>query len=325
MAGAGRCCWADAMADHPLPPQLARAAAVRLGRGQERVVSRRQLYAAGVPRWVVRRELALGRWQRPGRQTVALHNGPLEPRARRWVAVLEGGPRCALDGISALQESGIEALTDDVVHVIAAKGSRRVKVKGVRFHESRRWDAQDLVTGGIPRTAPAVAAVHAALWARSDRQATFFLTLAVQQQKASALELLHAAEKVRRHPRRRLLQRVIRELDGGVRSLNELDVAVAMRQRGLPEPARQSLRRRPSGRQYLDADFPDHEITLEIDGPQHDEPEARLQDLLRDLGLATEGRTVIRIPMVAWTLDRDRVLDALEELFAARGWRRPAA
>lgn len=313
------------MAVEPLPPQLARAAAARAGRGQSQIVSRRQLYAAGVPRWLVRREVALRRWTRTGRQTVALHNGPLPAAARRWIAVLEGGPRCALDGTSALQEAGIESITDDVIHVIVAKGSRRVRVKGVRFHESRRWDAQDLVTGGIPRTVPAVAAVHAALWARSDRQATFFLTLVVQQRKASALELHEAVEQVRRHPRRRLLQRVVHELTGGVRSLNELDVAVAMRERGLPEPARQALRQRPSGRQYLDADFPDHDVTLEIDGPQHDEPEARLQDLVRDLGLATEGRTVIRIPMVAWSLDRARVLDALEDLFVARGWRRPAA
>lgn len=325
MAGEGPCCWADAMADHLLPPQLARAAAVRLGRAQESVVSRRQLYAAGVSRWLVRRELALGRWQRPGRQTVVLHNGPLSPAAKRWVAVVEGGPRCALDGVTALQEAGVSALSDEVVHVIVAKGSRRVRVKGVRFHESRRWNEQDVVRVGIPRVTPAVAAVHGALWARTDREATLFLTLAVQQRKASPLELHDAVMAVKRHRRRRMLLTLTEALAGGVRSLNELDVAVAMRERGLPEPARQALRRRPSGRQYLDADFPDHDVTLEIDGPQHDEPAARLQDLLRDLGLATEGRTVIRIPMVAWTLDRSRVLGALEDLFAARGWRRPAA
>lgn len=273
----------------------------------------------------MRHELRVGRWQRTGRQTVALHNGPLGSAARRWVAVLEGGPRAALDGVTALQEAGCAALSDDLIHVIVAKGSRRVRLRGVRFHESRRWREQDVVRSGIPRVAPPTAAVHAALWARSDRQAMLFLTVAVQQRKASPLELHDAAARVLRHPRRRLIATLTSDLALGVRSLNELDVAAAMRRRGLPEPARQALRRRPSGRQYLDADFPDHEVTLEIDGPQHDEPEARLQDLLRDVGLAAEGRTTIRIPMIAWRLGEAAVLDALAELFASRGWHQPAA
>lgn len=308
-----------------LPPGLARAAATRAGTPQAQVVSRRQLYAAGVPRWLVRHELRVGRWQRTGRQTVALHNGPLSTGAKRWMAVLEGGPRAALDGATALQEAGIDALTDDVIHVIVAKGSRRVRLRGVRFHESRRWRGDDVVRDGIPRVKPATAAVHAALWARTDREATLFMTLVVQQGKASPIELYDAVATVRRHRRRTLLGRIASDISDGVRSLNELDVAAALRRRGLPEPARQSLRRRPSGTQFLDVDFPEHEVTLEIDGPQHDLPEARLQDLLRDVGLAVEGRTIVRIPMVAWRLDEGAVLDALEELFCSRGWRRPAA
>lgn len=308
-----------------LSPDLARAAARRLGRPQASVVSLKQLYAVGVPRWLVRREVRVGRWRRPGRQTVVLHNGPLPPAARRWVAVLEGGPRAAVSGVTALQEAGIDVLGDATVHVIVARGSRRVRLNGVHFHESRRWNEADVRRDGIPRVIAPVAAVHAALWARTDREATLLLTLAVQQRKATPAELHDAAVSVRRDRRRALLTGVISELAGGVRSLNELDVARAMRSRGLPEPSRQHLRRRPSGHQYLDAEFEEYAVTVEIDGPQHDEPAARLDDLVRDVGLAAEGRTVVRIPMVAWRLGEARVLDALEELFGSRGWRRPAA
>lgn len=243
----------------------------------------------------------------------------------RWVAVLEGGPRSALDGVTALQEAGIDALSDEFIEVIVAKGSRRVRLPGVRFHESRRWCENDVVRTGVPRVKPAVAAVHAALWAQTDRQATLFLTLAVQQRKATPVEIHDAAAAVRRSPRRKLLHAVTAALAGGVRSLNELDVARAMRGRGLPEPTRQAIRNRSSGVQYLDADFPEYDVTLEIDGPQHDLPAARLQDLLRDVALVVEGRTILRIPTLAWHLDERAVLDALEELFASRGWRRPAA
>jgi hypothetical protein len=288
-------------------------------------VTRRQLYAKRVPRWLLRLEIRVGRWRRTGRQTVAVHNGPLDVSARRWVAVLECGPRAALAGVTALQAEGVAALKDEVVHVIVPKGAQRVRLPGVRVHESRRWRAEDVVRDGIPRTRPAVAALHAALWAVTDRQATLFLTLAVQQRKATPLQLHDALQSVRRHPRRRLLLLLVQDLADGARSLGELDVARAMRGRGLPEPARQALRRRPSGVQYLDADFPDHGLTLEIDGSQHDEAQARLADLLRDIAVAADGGTTVRIPLVAWRLDEDAVLDALEALFAARGWRRPAA
>ena len=304
--------------------ELARTRAVRLARETDHVMARRALLAAGVPRWLIRLELRVGRWSRAGRQAVVLHNAPLTRAARRQVAVLEAGPRAALDGVSALQAAGVTALTDETVDVIVPKGARRVRRAGVRVHESRRWREEDIIRVGVARTTPAVAGVHAALWAVTDRQAVLFLTLAVQSAGASPLEVHDAVTAVRRHPRRRLLTTVVTDLSDGVRSLGELDVGAAMRGRGLPEPERQAVRRRPSGTQFLDADFPAYDIALEVDGAQHDDPEHRLKDLLRDLGLASEGRTVVRIPLVAWRLDRGAVLDSLESLFAARGWRRAA-
>lgn len=303
----------------------ARLTATQLAADQSGAVALRQLYAAGVPRWLVRLELRAGRWQRSGRQTVVVHNGPIDGPTRRWVAVLEAGPRAALDGVSALQAAGLDVLTDELVVVAVPRGTRRRRVRGARIRETRRYREQDVLHSGIPRTLPAVAALHAALWAVTDRQATYLLTVAVQQGLCRPAALSDAATAVRRHPRRRLVAQVVLDLAEGCRSLGELDVGRAMRTRGLPEPARQAMRRRPSGTQYLDADFPDHDVTLEVDGVQHDLPDQRLADLVRDVVLATEGRTVVRIPLVAWRLDEDAVLEALEGLFVSRGWRRPAA
>lgn len=305
--------------------QHARRIALRLGAAQEQVVSRRQLYAAGVPRWLVRLEVRAGRWQLLGTQVVVLHNGPLSAPARRWAAVLEAGPQAALDGVTSLQAAGVAVLTDELITVAVPKGARRRRLHGVRLRETRRYRASDVVRAGVPRMAPAVSALHAALWAATDKQATYFLTLVVQQGLARAVDLSDAAASVRRHPRRRLISRVVLDLADGCRSLGELDVARAMRGRGLPEPVRQAVRRRASGTQYLDADFPDYGISLEIDGAQHDLPDQRLADLLRDIALATEQRIVVRIPLVAWRLDEQAVLDGLEQLFLSRGWRRPAA
>lgn len=308
-----------------LAAQLGLLRAERLARRQEGVATFRQLYDAGVPRWLVRRELRVRRWARHGQQVVATHNGPLGGPARRWWAVLELGPRAALAGVSALQHDGVTALTDTDIHVIVPRGARRPRLAGVVVHESRRWREADIATSGLRRTVPAVSAVHAGLWAVTEKQATFLLLLAVQQQLCEPADLAEVLSTVRRHRWRPALLDTTAELVGGARSLGEVDVARAMRARGLPEPTRQALRRRPSGNEYLDADFEDYDVALEVDGAQHDLPWARLADTVRDIALATEGRAVVRIPLVAWRLGREQVLDALEALFTARGWSRPAA
>lgn len=290
------------------------------------MLSRRQLAEAGIPRWLLQLETRAGRWQRTGRQTVVVHNGPLSPASLRTRAPLEVGRRAALDGVSALQAAGVEALTDEVVHVIVPKGATPRSCRGVTVHESRRFREQDVqLLHGVRIMRPAVAAVHAALWAQTNRQATYFLVLVVQQRLASPAELAEAVAAVRRHPRRRLLQRTVLDVGGGVRSLGELDVALAMRSRALPEPERQVVRRRPSGTQYLDVRFDRYRLSLEIDGEQHDEIEQRVADVLRDFALVADGDAVLRLPLVVWRLAQEQVLDRLEQVLVARGWSRPAA
>lgn len=312
----------------PLPPAVAllRRRAVRLARGQAHVLARRQLKAAGIPRWLLQLEVRAGRWQRTGRQTVVVHNGALSPATRRAVAAREVGKRAALDGQSALQQWGVTALTESVVHVITPKGSTPRRPKDTVVHESRRFNEGDVVlVQGVRTVRPAVAAVHAALWARSDRQATFFLVLVAQQRLAEPAELAEAVERVRRHPRRRLLRRAVADVVVGVRSVGELDVARAMRARGLPEPERQVVRRRPSGTEYLDVRFERYRLTLEIDGQQHQELDQRVSDVLRDFMLVADGDAVLRLPLLVWRAAQEQVLDRLEQVLLSRGWQRPAA
>ncbi len=59
---------------------------------------------------------------------------------------------------------------------------------------------------------------------------------------------------------------------------------------------------------------------MEIDGAGHQLAEQALQDFQRDLQLVAEGSKIVRLSLLAWALDRDAVLDALEELFRTHGW-----
>ncbi len=285
---------------------------------------RQTLYRQGVPRWFVAAQIRAGRWARAGRQVVVLHNGPLTAAQRRRAAVLAAGPRAALAGTSALQEVGLQVQDDGRVHVIVPRGGRPRPVAGACVHESRRFREDDVLSGPPRTVRPVAAAVQAALWARTDREAVLLLTMPVQQRLVRPSELVAALQLIQRHRRRRLLLQVAADVSGGAQSLGELDVSAALRRRGLPEPVRQALRRRSTGVQYLDLDFPEHELTIEVDGSGHDLPDQRLQDLLRDVDLGIEGRTVIRIPLVAWRIGEAQVLDALERLFRARGWRAAA-
>jgi hypothetical protein len=315
--------------DHRRRPWLSasdgRAAAHRLGLRQHQVVGRRQLIAVRVARWLIRAEVAAGRWRELPGQVVVLHTGPLTPEARRWSAVLGAGPRAALDGVSALHEAGLERIDEHRIHVVAPRGAKAGPMPDVVVHESRRFREEDVITGaGIRRVRPAVAALHAALWAVSDRQAQLFVLAAAQQRLVTVEAFAEALSAVRRHPRRRLLQALARDMAGGVQSLGELDVAADFRRRGFPEPDRQEIRRRASGTEYLDCEFSAYAIVLEIDGAGHEDAGQKVTDLLRDISVAADGQVPIRIPLVLYRLAREQVLDRLEELLTARGWRRAA-
>jgi very-short-patch-repair endonuclease len=288
------------------------------------IVSRRQLYAAGLTRWQVKGQLRAGRWQRVGDQSVCLHNGPIDEVAHRWAAVFQGGPRACLDGAAALVAGGLERFTVDRIRVSVPRGAQCRRTRAYDIRQTRRLHTDDVVGTGIPRTRPAVAAVRAALWASSERQATYLLTLTVQQGMARPEDLGTEALRIRRDKRRTLVHAVINELIDGARSLGELDVGRELRRRGLPSPSRQSLRRDRRGRYFLDLYWADWHLVVEVDGLHHAWVENVVADALRQNSLAIAGDTVLRLPLLGLRLQPDEFFNQIEEALLVNGWS-PAA
>lgn len=56
---------------------------------------------------LVRRPLGRDRWQQPHPKVVVMHNGPLTPAQRRWLAVLAGPPDTCLAGPTAAMLGGL--------------------------------------------------------------------------------------------------------------------------------------------------------------------------------------------------------------------------
>jgi hypothetical protein len=295
-----------------------------LGDLQGQVVSRRQVYALGLTRWHVNGQVRARRWSRIGDQSVRLHTGPTSKDGLRWAAVFQGGPRAHLDGASALVVAGLERFREDRVRVTVPRGARVRRTPLFDIRQTRRWDANDVVNGGIPRSRPPVAAVRGALWATSDRQATLLLTMAVQQRVARAEDIGIELLRVRRDKRRRLLHAVVLDLMNGAGSLGELDVTRLLSRRGLPRPTRQVLRRDGRHRYYLDLYWEEWRLVVEIDGIQHAWAENVVSDALRQNALAIADDTVLRLPLLGLRLAPEDFLDQIEAALVASGWSRAA-
>ena len=291
----------------------------RLGDGQGGVVSRDQLRAAGITDHELVAHVRAKRWRPVHTQSIAVHTGPLDEVGRRWAAVFEAGPRGCLDGSSALLAGGLEHYTEDVVRVSVPRGVLTRRAVGVDIRQTRRLRPGDLATSGIPRTRPDVAAVRAALWARSDKQAILLLTLAVQQRLTTPEHLATESLRVRRDRRRMLVTDVVGDLFGGVRSLGEHEFAQMCRSRGLPEPARQVVRKGPGGRWYLDVRWDPWDVVVEIDGIQHEWATHVVADALRHNAIALDRSLVLRLPLLGLRAVPDEFFAQIAAALASRG------
>jgi very-short-patch-repair endonuclease len=292
----------------------------RLAAAQESVVSRRQVYAAGITRWEVRANLHARRWRSFGRQSLVTYTGPLTDRSREWAAVFEAGPRGFLDGASSLKAGGLRNFDVEKIRVSVPRGGRVRRARGIDIRQTRRWAADDLVPGvGVPRSRNEVAAVRAALWAKSDKQAALVLTMSVQQGLTTPRQLGQQMLRVRRDRRRAFLSVVILDLVGGVRSLGELEVARECRTRGLPEPSRQVVRRGRNGTYYLDLIWDDWGVVVEIDGIHHSWAQNVVSDALRHNDVTLQNATVLRLPLLGLRVAADEFFAQIEQALATAG------
>jgi very-short-patch-repair endonuclease len=288
-------------------------AVAELAAVQDGVVSRRQLRLVGIDHDDIRREVESGRWVARGTQTIGLHRGVPSVLARRWSAIWETGAAIGvLDGVSALQHAGLTGYQDDEVHLSVVHNHNTRPLPGVRIHKVIRRIAGEVVTVGVPRTRPEVAAIRAAHWARSNRQAALLLIMPVQQRLTTPVRLVAAQRLIRGRTRRALIRNVVRDIAFGVQSLGELDFAALCRARGLPEPMRQVVRQGPRGRIYLDVRWDDHGLVVEIDGVHHGLGLNPTDDNLRQNSRTLAGDRVLRIDVVGLRLETDLFMDQVQ-------------
>ena len=210
-----------------------------------------------------------------------------------------------LDGASSLSASGLARYDEGCLHVSVRHTHDVPRLDGVRTHKLIRRLDSEVLSSGIPRTRPEIAAVRAAGWAVSDRQAALHLLLPVQQGLTTPGALHEAVGRCLGRRRRSFIKGVVADVALGVESLGELDFARLCRSRGLPEPSRQVVRDGPRGRIYLDVRWDDFGLVVEIDGVQHRQGLAVSLDNLSRNAVALGDDRVLRIDLVGLRLWED--------------------
>lgn len=297
-----------------------RQRALNVAADQDGILSRRQLRDLDVHRHHVRTQVGSRKWQRPTANTVAVFTGELTARQRWWVALLETGcADAALDGVTALKAAGLVGY-ESTTTISCPHGNEPRRPTDVEVRVTRWRRPGDHITTGIPRVRPAAAAVHGALWARTDRQAALILVLAVQQRLTTGIRLQEALTGIGRHPRRGLTRRLVADIADGAQALGELDLAALCREYGLPKPKRQALRRGPNGRVYLDVYFDDYSLVVEIDGIHHLSGINQVDDALRQNELMLSADAVLRIPLLGLRIQPAAFMAQLLRALHDRGW-----
>ena len=291
---------------------------------QNGVVSRRQLLGMGATRWQIMAELRAGRWRAHGRQSIATHTGELNAGALLWYATFEAGPRSAIDGGSSLEAAGLAGFHFETVRVSVPRGAPAVKRLGLTVRQTRRLRQSDMTTVGLRRVRTEIAAVRAALWAATDRQAATILAMTVQQRLTTAEAIGRALLDVKRHRRRKFIERVILDLLGGVQAIGELDFARLCRQYGLPEPDRQVVRRTSRGNAYLDVYWLAYHLVVEVDGIHHVWAQAVVSDALRQNDVSLASDIVLRLPLLGMRVAEAEFMQQVRHGLVAGGWQQAA-
>lgn len=218
----------------------------------------------------------------------ALDRQELTSQARVWAALLHCGPNARVGGYNGLILHGWGAEFRMPVDVVVPTSSRP--------HDPPEWlRVRRLSLPGDSQLNPARVSVHqaaiqAAAWAQSDREAIFVLVSAMQQRLTTPDRLLDlVVENTRRHA---IITKMVHEYRDGIQSVNEYDFDRWCRKYGLPMPRRQVRVTDASGKvRSIDVEFHVNGRTLkvEIEGMHHLNPDSWLDDIDRHNDVVLAG------------------------------------
>lgn len=95
-------------------------------------------------------------------------------------------------------------------------------------------------------------------------------------------------------------------------------MVAACRARGLPAPARQAMRRLARGKVYLDLEWPQARLAVEVDGSGHFGGLQPADDDLRINEVLLQDTLVLRVNLLGWRLEPRAYLDQICRAYDSR-------
>lgn len=266
----------------------------------------------------LRHKLSTGRWQHLDRGIIVAQTGPLTEGQLLRAALLWGGPRAVLGGLTAARLDGLAGFTTrkQPAHLVLPPGRNpRTPLSGIEIvvHYTRTLGTGDVHPARQPRrTRIERSLLDAAQWMPSARGAMAVLAAGVQQRLVRVDGLSAAAARLGRIRRREIIVGALADIAGGAQALSELDFTrLVVRRHRLPDPARQVARTDARGRRrWIDVYWDTAKLMAEIDGAQHMDPSEYWDDMERDNSMTIGGYRVLRFP--AWLVRREPAYVAAE-------------
>lgn len=163
--------------------------------------------------------------------------------------------------------------------------------------------------------------VDTASWAAAERSGCAVVAAAVQQRLVRPGQLREVLDRLPTARRRRVILQTLDDVEGGSRSIAELDLVQLCRRAGLPVPMSQLARTDAAGRRrWLDACWPEWGVHVEVDGSAHTEVTAWWADMRRQNEAWIRGDRVLRFPAVVLRTEPATVVAQLRGALEAAGW-----
>ena len=296
---------------------------VDLAAEQDQVLALWQALALGLTKAAWDWRLSQRRWTTLIPGVAVLHSGIPSQQQWLWAAVLHGGSGAALSGDAGLVAHRITmpVLTQIDVAVPWPRAATSftppagpvIVCHGVRGLEQWVHVARE---PAVLNLVPAL--LHAASWAKTDRDAEWRVAAVVQQRRATPAWIREGLGSMPRMRRRGLIREVLDDVEFGAHAASELMFLRFCRKHGLPEPDEMQVRVRANGTKYLDARYRRQRVSVELDGAHHRLVKQWEADLLRSLQLAVAahgtGETQIRLSPGTMRHDGEEVAQLLRAL-----------
>jgi very-short-patch-repair endonuclease len=249
------------------------------------------------------------------------HNGALSREQELWVCVLAAPTGSVLGGLTAAELDGLANFGVREVHVVVPGGFRKPQRAAMVVHYSNSLDAQDVHPVKLPpRTRIARSLVDAAVWSTHERWSRAIVLAGVQQRLTRPDDLRPALDRRGPCKNHALITEAIGDAEGGIASVPEHDFDMILRTSRLPAPSRQVIVMRSDGRYYLDAEWREYRVSVEVHGTQHLAIVTWDADLDRTSELAADGRTVLQFSSHSVRYRKTHVSGLVERALRANGW-----